>query len=449
MTTHKDFGTPMSTQQGDRAELTEELQKLQQKIVERQRLEAEWRQDQQMLEVLVAARTVAFMQANEKLQAEIAERRRIESALRASEQRLQLALRVSHIGIWDWDVSTGKVTYSDGVESLFGLTLGTFRDIKEDYFNCIHPDDRSTVTQLVQQTAIAGIGYEVEHRIIKPDATVAWLWSKGDVVREDTGNVVRVVGMLTDITQRKLAEAEVYKDIRKEKEFIERKSRFVSMASHDLRTPLTTILISSDLLKSFYHQLSEEKKLNQLNKIQQAVSQMTQLLDDVLLVSRADSGHSELKPEPLNLEKLCREILEQVRETAGRKINFDFIYTGTCSLVEMDANLVRQIVLNLVSNAVKYSPEKNTVYVNLICEKEQAILEVKDEGIGIPKAEQKRLFEAFYRASNVGNIAGTGLGMAIIKNAVEAHGGSLTFESEVGVGTTFTVYLPTTLRKAN
>lgn len=439
----------MSTNQGDHAELTETLQKLQQEIAERQRAEAEWRQDQQILEALIAARTVALMQANKKLQAEIAERQKTESALRANEQRLQLALSVSHAGIWDWDMATGKVTYSDGVESLFGLPPGRFTNIKEDYFNCIHPEDRPLVTQLVQQSAIAGIGYEVEHRIIQPDGTIAWLWSKGDVVREETGNTARVVGMLTDITQRKLAEAEVYKDIRKEKEFIERKSRFVSMAYHDLRTPLTTILLASDILRSFPHQLSEEKKLKHLDKIQQAVTQMTQLLDNVLSISRSDSGQIEFKPEGINLEELCREILEQVTETAGRQIDFDFTCNGACSLVKMDANLVRQIVLNLISNAVKYSPKKSTVYVKLICENEQVIFEVRDKGIGIPKAEQERLFEAFHRASNVGSIAGTGLGMQIIKNAVEAHGGRIEFKSEVFVGTTFTVYLPTRARKSD
>jgi signal transduction histidine kinase len=246
-----------------------------------------------------------------------------------------------------------------------------------------------------------------------------------------------------EIAQRQRAEEEVRKALEKEQELSELKSRFISMASHEFRTPLSTILVCSDLIKTFGDQFSEAKKQKQLNKIQAAVKEITELLEDVLLIGKTSAGRIEFNPLLLNLEAFCREILEEISLTYGENHRLNFQCQGDCSSVEMDQKLLRQMLVNLLSNAVKYSPQGGEIDFNLFCENGQAIFQVKDEGIGIPAADKERLFEIFHRGSNVGTISGTGLGTAIIKNAVESHGGSITFESEMGVGTTFTVCVPT------
>ncbi|HEY9873818.1 MAG TPA: CBS domain-containing protein, partial [Candidatus Obscuribacterales bacterium] len=247
----------------------------------------------------------------------------------------------------------------------------------------------------------------------------------------------------TEMASRLRAEEEVRKSLEKEKELSELKTRFISMASHEFRTPLSTILTSSELIKNFGYQFTEERKIQHLNKIQTAVKEMTNLLEDVLLIGKTSSGRIEFLPAPINLQEVCQDILEDIELTSGQNYRFVFDCQSDCSNIEMDQKLLRQMLTNLLSNAVKYSPHGGTVYLKLVCDERQAIFQVKDEGIGIPKADQARLFEIFHRGSNVGTISGTGLGTAIIKNAVEAHGGTITLESEVGVGTTFTIYVPT------
>ena len=243
--------------------------------------------------------------------------------------------------------------------------------------------------------------------------------------------------LVRDITAHKQA-------LQQEKELNELKSRFISIVSHEFRTPLSTILSSSELLQYYGHQFSDEKKQNHLGKIQTQVKQMNQLLEDVLFIGKAEAGRISFTPERSELSAFCREILEEISLIDRKKHSFTFEYRGECSTVEMmDEKLLRSILANLLNNAAKYSPQGSTVHLNLICENDQAIFQIRDEGVGIPASEQSRIFEVFHRASNVGNIPGTGLGMAIVKQAVELHGGSIAFESEEGVGTTFTVCIPT------
>ena len=237
------------------------------------------------------------------------------------------------------------------------------------------------------------------------------------------------------------ANAETRKALETEKELSELKSRFVTTASHEFRTPLTTILSSAALLEKYSHKWVEEKKLNHLQRIQVAVKHMTQLLDDVLLVGKAEAGKLELKPAPLDIAQFCRELVEEMQLTVGTH-TIAFRTREQCTNACMDEKLLRHIFSNLLSNAIKYSPSGGTVDFELTCKQEEAIFHVQDQGIGIPAADQAQLFNSFHRASNVGTISGTGLGLAIVKKAVDVHGGNIAVASEVGVGTTFTVTIP-------
>jgi len=251
-----------------------------------------------------------------------------------------------------------------------------------------------------------------------------------------------LVGIQHDITLRKQAEEEIRKALAQEKELSDLKSRFISMASHEFRTPLGTILSSSELLEHYGSQWLAGKGLVHLRRIQAAVHHMTQLLNDVLILGKADAGKLEFNPAPMDLAQFCRDLMEEVQLGEGRRHTLHFAshgeYVGAC----LDEKLLRQILSNLLSNACKYSPEGSIVHFDLECREGQVIFYVRDQGIGIPPEDQARLFETFHRARNVNNIPGTGLGMAIVKKSVDLHGGTIHVASQVGVGTTFTVTLP-------
>lgn len=269
-------------------------------------------------------------------------------------------------------------------------------------------------------------------------------WSDLSIVpvADETGWFTHWVSIQRDITDRKQAEQEIYNALEREKELRELKSRFVSMVSHEFRTPLATILASSDLLKSFEHKLSHEKRQERLNKIQTEVQTMTRLLDDILLIGKADAGRIDFNPAYLDLKLFCQDILDETRLLMSDRHTLAFTCQGKDFEVEADEKLLRHILTNLLSNAIKYSPRGGEINIRLQCEPMTIYFQVQDSGIGIPESDQARLFEPFHRASNVSNISGTGLGLSIIKYATELHGGCIRITSQEGVGSTFTISIP-------
>ncbi len=222
----------------------------------------------------------------------------------------------------------------------------------------------------------------------------------------------------------------------------ELKSRFVSMVSHEFRNPLNVILASAQILESSSDKWSQDKKHEFFHRIQTNSRKMAKLLDDVLLIGKAAVGKQNFNPAPHDLAKLCREMVAEIQFSTNNTHTIAFISRGEHTNAYVDEKLLRHILSNLLSNAIKYSPQGSTIHFELAIETGEAIFQIKDEGIGIPPEDQKRLFEAFHRASNVNKIPGTGLGLAIVKQSVDLHGGKIEAVSEVGSGTTFTVTLP-------
>ncbi|HCF30275.1 MAG TPA: hypothetical protein DEV81_24445 [Cyanobacteria bacterium UBA11049] len=250
-----------------------------------------------------------------------------------------------------------------------------------------------------------------------------------------------VMAIVRDITERKQVEADIRTALEKEKELSELKSRFISMASHEFRTPLATILSSAELIEHYSHKWNEEKKLSHLQRIQTSVKHMTGLLNDVLLIGKAEEGKLECKPTPIDILHFCRDLVEDIElTTSSHTIAFHPQCQTTTACI--DEKLLRHILSNLLSNAIKYSPAGGTVNFDLICKQEEVVFRVQDRGIGIPVADQAQLFNSFHRASNVGTISGTGLGLAIVKKSVDLHKGKIAVQSELRVGTTFTVTIP-------
>ncbi len=225
------------------------------------------------------------------------------------------------------------------------------------------------------------------------------------------------------------------------------RSRFISMASHEFRTPLSVIYSSAELLEHFGAQWPIEKQHKHLKRIQAHVRNMINLLDDALLIDRIDSSNVTFKPGPIDLAHTCRKLIDEVRHDEDSQHAMTLAFQGTCTEVVGDEQLLRYIVLNLLSNAVKYSPPDRAIGLDVICREEGVTLIVRDEGRGIPAADLPHVFERFQRASNVGSIPGTGLGLSIVKYAVDLLGGTIDLDSRLGHGTCVKVTLPAFARQ--
>ena len=225
------------------------------------------------------------------------------------------------------------------------------------------------------------------------------------------------------------------------------KSTFVSMTTHEFRTPLTTILSSQELLRHYGERMSPQDRAETLDNIASAVQRMVAMLDQVLTIGKADAKLLEFQPKPIHLGQLCSQLRDevlagQVADEAGPDQAVTLTLDIGDEMVLADEKLLRHILGNLLSNAIKYSPGGQGVRFSVCRDANGLVFEVQDQGIGIPPEELPSLFGNFHRASNVGNIPGTGLGLTIVKRAVESHGGSIAVDSELGRGTRFKVCLP-------
>jgi PAS domain S-box-containing protein len=264
-----------------------------------------------------------------------------------------------------------------------------------------------------------------------------------ETVQELNKNLECQVADRTQQLEQSLIQLE--RSLLREKELNELKSQFISRASHEFRTPLATIQAASDLLRNYGHKMSDEKKLERIDKIQREVKGMTHLLEEVLIIGKTESGRVALQTEEINLEDFCLEIIEQAKLIGNGKHQVVFKNINAPKNVSIDTKFFRQIISNLLSNAIKYSPNASEVdfTISLTCDRiSQLLLEVTDKGIGIPLIDQEKIFDHFYRAQNVGMIVGTGLGMAITKSSVDILGGTIQLTSVENEGTTVKVKLP-------
>ena len=252
-----------------------------------------------------------------------------------------------------------------------------------------------------------------------------------------------VMVIFRDITERKRSEADILRALARERELNELKTRFVAMTSHEFRTPLTTILSSAELLEYYSGRWEAGKQLSYLNKIKVATQHMIELLNDVLLLNKTESGKLNFNPQPLCLDNFCQEIIDELQMTTDvHRLVMRSQLSADAYL--LDHKLMRHILTNLLSNAINYSPEGGEILVEMRSQENELLLSVKDAGIGIPEGKLETLFESFTRGSNVGSISGTGLGLAIVKRAVDLHQGRISCDSQIDVGTQFVVCLPNT-----
>ncbi|MDH4189401.1 MAG: PAS domain S-box protein [Betaproteobacteria bacterium] len=291
-----------------------------------------------------------------------------------------------------------------------------------------------------------GESFSSEYQLKRKDGTLFWAETYGNSI--ERGDPARgTIWTVLDITERRRAMVDIQEALEKQKELNLLKSRFVSMTSHEFRTPLSAILSSAQLIKRYGERLPAAEKEGLLDNIEAAVRRMTQMLDDILIIGRAESGAIGFKPVKTDIEALCSFLIEEVRGTlppgnSSKHPTIRFEAKGADHLAVVDEKLLRHILGNLLSNAVKYSPDGGCVTLVADCGNGETRFVVSDQGLGIPEEDIPRLFGTFFRASNAGNIPGTGLGLAIVKRAVDLHQGSIRVASKAGQGTRFEVVLP-------
>ncbi|MEG4023712.1 ATP-binding protein [Microcoleus sp. S13C4] len=245
----------------------------------------------------------------------------------------------------------------------------------------------------------------------------------------------------------KLSHDQLDRTLQTAQELNEMKTSLLYMIAHDVRNPLNFIIGTTQLLSKYKLTLTDEKKQELLDKTQAAAKGIDLLLDDVLLLGRVESGKTGFSLLPIDLAKFCNELVGEFQSSLklkpeNERVTLIFVNHSPSAMACLEVSLLRRIMGNLLSNAIKYSPPNTEVIFELKVTESEAVFAVQDSGIGIPLADQERLFNSFYRAKNVGRIPGTGLGLSIVKKCVDLHGGEITVNSEEGVGSTFTVTLP-------
>jgi len=374
--------------------------------------------------------TLAFIQ-------DLSERLRLEDDLKRSLAERELILENSVVGI-AFLTPDGRLKWANRVmaqvfgaepEGMEGKSLEAYYPSREVYI---------ATGAAVSAAVLAGRTYEAELRMRRADGALFWAQLSGKAINA-TDLSQGTVWVVHDISARKQAEEEIRAMLEKQRELNQLKSRFVSMTSHEFRTPLATILSSSQLLRRYGARLPESERGELFDTIETAVRRMTTMLEDILFIGRAESDRLAFSPAPLQLAPFCERLVAEARAAAPKR---EFALVVVDALVNLDEKLLRHILDNLLANAVKYSPGGGTIMLAARAEGGSASFTVSDAGIGMAQDELPRLFEAFYRASNAGGISGTGLGLSIVKQCVDLHRGTIEIDTELGRGTRFTVRLP-------
>ncbi len=413
----------------------------------------EWKTGEiELLQQLANQLAIATKQSGlyAQLQVELSDRKQAETELRQVKERLEFLISSSPAVIFTAKPLTKNYyfTYiSENVINLVGYCAEEFLSEPDFWLNHIHPEDAPQIVENLPQLIQTG-HHTQEYRWLHGDGEYRWMFDELKLVRDQHGNPLEIIGLWMEISDRKKAEEEIRKALEKEKELSDLKSRFIAMTSHEFRTPLAVIASSAGILKSFSHKLDNEQKQKHLQCIQTYVQHTTRLLDDILLINKAEAGKLAFEPNDIELNDFCSSLVEELQlSSPNHTLIFSAQYLGSSPAdnnftAHLDKKLLRQMLSNLLSNAVKYSPDGSNVQIDLLIQDESAVFLITDQGIGISKQEQQNLFESFYRASNVGNIPGTGLGLTIVKKCVELQGGKISVASEIEAGTTFTVELP-------
>jgi PAS domain S-box-containing protein len=394
--------------------------------------------------------------------------RAVEARYRSLVEQIPLVIYIDAL-----DEASSNIYTSPQIEALIGYTPEEWLADRELFKKLLHPDDRTRVMGEIARSHDADAeSFCCEYRLLTRDGRVVWIHDEAVTVRDEQERPLYAQGYLFDITARKLAEMERERLLAAEQaarteaerargtlarqnadllrlnerlvELDRLKDEFVALVSHELRTPLTSIRGYLELIREGKGGAITQKQEHFLDVMNRNSERLLRLVSDLLFVAQAESGRVALQLESLDLAAVAKESVEATRPLAAKRaIAVNLAAADELRLSADHARLV-QLLDNLLSNALKFTPEGGRIDVSVSAQNGHAVLEVADTGMGIPRAEQERLFERFYRASTATAqaVPGTGLGLAIAKAIVDAHGGSIEVESDEGSGATFRVELP-------
>lgn len=376
--------------------------------------------------------------------------KRTEKALLESEARYRAVSELMSDYAFALGVAPdGELTCEWVTESYTRLIGFTPEEVNQQSpFILYHPDDREQSQRDVERV-LQGEEVTNEYRALTKSGEMRWLrLYRRPVWDEQQQRVVRIYGAGQDITAHKVAEATALENkrletiLRKEKEWNAALQRMMKILSHEFRNPLAAIAASSDMLRTYYDRMPAEKRFEKLDTIFTQAQEINRILDDVVAVVRGAFNKSVFQPRPVNLAHLCEVSIKETQETMGSAHQLTFVTDGRVREVQVDETLVTRVLVNLLSNAIKYSPEGSEIRLQLCLVDDQILLQVIDQGVGIPYEDQPYIFDTFFRARNASSARGTGLGLSIVKDCVELHNGVIEFESAPGRGSVFNVWLP-------
>ena len=377
---------------------------------------------------------------------DVAESKHREELLRLAERRYRTLVEQLPLTVYidALDDESSAIYMSPQIEALLGYTVDEWLSERNLFVELLHPDDRERVLAEVARTNRSGEAFRAEYRLVARDGREIWIEDEAVIVADEVGNRLYSQGYLLDITARKRAEAELARQNDELRALDELKDEFVALVSHELRTPLTSIRGYLELvLEGEGGQLTDAQE-RFLRVVDRNAERLQRLVGDLLFIAQLDAGRLSLSLGEVDLAEIAAESVEAARPAAGEKGVELVLDLGTPAPLSADGARLGQLLDNLVSNAVKFTPAGGRVDVRIAARAGGAELVVADTGIGIRADEQERLFERFFRSRGATEAAiqGTGLGLAISKAIVEAHGGDIAVTSVEGHGTTFTIHLP-------
>jgi PAS domain S-box-containing protein len=369
-------------------------------------------------------------------------RRETEEALRRSEERYQLVIRATSDVVWDWNLETDRVEWSDGLEQVFGHGQEAIRSDGGWWKRHIHPEDRERVEgELRRVFASREERWEDEYRFRRADGTYAFVVDRGYIVRDGSGRALRMAGAVKDITEHKRSEEERQRLLAEARKRVEFEQQLVGIVSHDLRGPLNAILTGATMM--LQRENIEPWQAKTAARILSCAERSNRLIRDLLDFTQARMGGGiPVRPAPQDFHEVTLQVVEEAR-VAHAERTIQVTQTGD-GRGAWDADRMAQVVSNLLTNALKYSPDRTPVQVETRGEAERVVLRVHNEGEPIAEDLLPRIFEPLRRGKRRVNRSdrSIGLGLYIVRELVLAHGGTVEVSSTQAEGTTFTVTLP-------
>jgi PAS domain S-box-containing protein len=384
----------------------------------------------QKLEARVEERTKELETINQSLQDEIQDRKLVEEKLKESQYLYSMIARNfpnGTINVFDKEL---KYVFVEGKELYkLGITSGNLIGTK--FTSRLDP---SIATEIEDQLKSVFKGesktIELEYRNSHYVLFAVPLKSEGK-------NIDKILVVETNISNQKKAQQDMESALDKEKQLNELKSRFVSMASHEFRTPLSTILTSVTLIEKYQKESDEEKRKKHIYRIKSSVNNLTGILNDFLSLDKLEEGKIQVSKKTQSISEIGKELAEEMQAVAKLDQKINYVHESSSDEFLIDKQILRNVLINLLSNAIKYSEENTTIDFISKIENGNLKFVIRDYGMGIPESDQQHLFDRFFRASNAINIQGTGLGLNIIKKYLDMLDGEIHFESKENVGTSF------------